>query len=151
MIWLLAAMAMAGDVGEAVSGKLLTRDFEGCAAVWALGDEAAVRDALLEQAKAVRPAWVPMRAVECVAERAATDPIAFEAARGWMTDPAAPGFALIVIDQLGDLPEEQAMILADLAVERSRGDARFARYAPSRLEASPHARVREAADRIRKP
>ena len=66
-------------------------------------------------------------------------------------DATVPGFALVVIDELGAMPEEQAMILVDLAVERAKADVKFARYAPSRLEASPHAKVRDAAARIREP
>jgi hypothetical protein len=152
MVWLWAAVAMAGDdVGEAVKTKLIARDFEGCAAVWALGDEEAVREALLGYTKAARPPALPMRAADCALEKAATDEATFTAVQGWMSDPALPGLALVVVERLGDLPEDKAVVLADLAVARAETDARFARYAPAKLEASPHAKVREAAARIRRP
>ena len=84
-----------------------------------------------------------MRAASCVVPLAAQDPLALAAVRGWMTDPAVPGLALVVVNELDQLPEPLANELAVSAVDRMKVDARFARRAPAALESSVHASVRE--------
>jgi hypothetical protein len=147
----LAVASLAGDdLATSLNRSLSVRDgFVGCDAVWASGDGAAVRDALIAATRETLPPSVPMRAAECLLGKAGEDPVALDLARAWMKDPAVSGFALLVVQHLDGLPEPTAVELAQLAVDRAATDARFARYAPRSLEASQHEGVRAMAPKVR--
>jgi hypothetical protein len=144
-----AAAASPTDVRDAVWQRLILRDGVSCASLFVDADAVAVRDALLEHARSsARPSYAPMRAASCAIELAATDPVAFEAAKVWMTDAAVPGLALLVVQNLDVLAEPQAVEVAELAVQRIPSDERFALYARPALTASAHPAVRDVAARL---
>ena len=133
----------APDVSASLHQELLGRDtFPGCSAIAQLGPWTDVREALVRETQVAEPAWVPMRAAECVLVRLVDDPRAEDLARTWLADPETPGFALMVVRQLNGLPEERAVSLAELAVKRLSTDERFARRARPLLEQSVYGRVR---------
>lgn len=148
-LFALSAFAEPTALEQDVHKRLLVRDgFVGCEALYELGDDLAVRDAILAATVVQRPPWVSMRAAACVVERAATDEVAYDVVRGWMTDPNLAGFALAAVQGLDLLPEDRAVVIAELAVDRVSTDARFARYAPEHLRKSSHPKVQDVATRL---
>lgn len=139
------AMAAPADVAASVHHALLLRDGFSCDDAQLLGDQAAVRDALIAEVAVESPPWVPMRAAACVAEHADGDPIAWTAVRGWMGEAGKPGLALVVLGAADKLPAPRAIEIAELAVARMPTDARFARYAAPKIAASVHPEVRALA------
>ena len=147
---LASATARADELQATIHREMSVRDtFVGCGSIWALGDHDTVRDALVAESKVELPPAAGMRAAGCLIEASPADPLALGVVKGWMADPAVPGFALLVVDKLDLYDEPVAIELGELAVTRAATDARFARYAPRHLDESRYPSVRALAGQIR--
>ena len=115
-----------------------------CQEVGDWGQRAEVRDAMIQiTAEITMPPWSPMRAANCVASMASTDDVAWRAVRGWMRDPATPGFSLMVLKQLDSFGEPKAIELGEMAMQRASLQPRFARLVRPHLVNSRHEPVAE--------
>lgn len=156
-IALAATLALASDtpeptVHDAVYHELSQRHASGCDALWSIGSEEEVRDALVTVAsEATMPPWAPVNAARCLVPRFASDPIVEEQVKGWMSDPSLGGLALIVVQNLDEVEESSAIRIAELAVSRAESDSRFALYARQAFEASTHDALVSMAPRLASP
>lgn len=92
----------------------------------------ALRDELLAlTAPELLPASVPMRAVQCLAERFADDSAVQAAFAAWPADAARPGQVLLLLSRVESLPPAVATPLVRAAL------------------VAPHERVRAKAERVR--
>ncbi len=146
MIWLIALLSVAqakpltADITTAFTPRHAGAD---CDAIHALGSLSTVVPALVETAETVTmPPWVGTRAAHCVSELISVDTVAHDAAIRWISDDTRSGYGLIMLDNLDSLPPEQALPLAQLAIEHATTSQSFRRYAVPRLDRSLHPAVR---------
>jgi hypothetical protein len=85
-----------------------------CAAVEALS-QAPLEDLLVLVDRATMPAWVGMRAASCVTTRHAEAGQA--TLQGWVVDPQKRGLAILVFNQLDEMPAAVALPLASSALQ----------------------------------
>lgn len=142
LLLLTLVSSAAPDVATLVNQALIQRHDPGCTAIYALGDDALVRDTLIAATQTEPTPWAPMRAAGCVASQAAVDPIALNAARQWVQQSTAPGLALAVVHQLDALPAPIATALATFAAAQIPNDHRYAMLLRPRLATSIHADIR---------
>lgn len=144
---LLTSLAFGADpveasVADRVSETLAARHDVGCPAVFELGDTAQVRAALVDVAAQELPPWAPLRAASCLTELAASDPLAWAAARDLIDVPGKPGLALAVTQRLDHLDSARAEELAKRALARAEHEPRLATKIVPAVTRSEHAAVR---------
>ena len=138
----LGAEPVEASVADQVTASLAARHDTGCASIFALGDAAVVRDALVDATTHEAPPWAPLRAASCLTELAVTDGVALSAVRELIDVPGKPGFALAVSQRLDVLDPAQAEQLGKLALARADREPRLARRIVPVMERSAHDAVR---------
>lgn len=135
-----------GAVASQVTAMVAARHMESCDGVFAAGDTAVVRDALVQITAHQAPPWAPMRAASCLAELAPSDAVALTETRRLIALHDQPGFVLAVAEKLDRMPADLATDLGRAIWQRSAAEPRLVRRVQPLLRSSQHATVRAVLD-----